>query len=462
MREVYDDPYGWVPRTQGGKEHLLFDRMEAPQGSRIRPLDPTPDAPPPVETPDRIRGRLGPLMLIAGATVLAIGVLGVVRITPPGPTATTLFDATARATTTTTADGPTLAEQLPGFEGSVVIVSGLPDAGTVLVWEANASSPAIPFRTTAPRQAMLDVSGNYLLTLEVGKEDPILFVGTPSQLDRSYVGVTSAVWSASDTGRAAWIMRLPEEKTVALVTGSMDEDVLVMEERVPFEIKDGDRVVGWDGFQFLIQRSPLRPAIVTIRDDPDDPASARTVTLSKLLMVNPDGVIRATQPAALIGYGRDQSVLSSSALALLDQLDRGRTLEEFGFDTLSQIELIAMPKGLYRVTSWYFDEVSSLGELSNTPTGVAVSTDGRVVVEGRYDRKRDVTDLYSLSRFTPFRSVRGYFVPMGVDDHGQWVIGSQEPGQVVVLGIESDAALSIGVEGLPILAEIVSATTAIP
>jgi len=404
-----------------------------------------------------MRGRLGPLILIAGATVLAVGFLRVSSITPPGPTTTTLFDAAGRATTTTMADGPTLADRLPGFAGSVVIVSGMPDAGTVLVWDANASSPTIPFRTTAPRQAMLDVSGTYLLTLEVGKEEPILFVGTPSRLNRSYVGVTSAVWNASDVGRAAWIMRLPEEKSPALVTGTMDDGVLVMEERVPFGIEDGDRIVGWDGFQFLIERRPLRPAIVSVRDDLEDPASSRTITLSKLLMVNRDGLIRAEQPVSLVSYGRDQSVFASASLTLLDQLDRGRTLEEFGFNTLTPLELTAMPTGMFYATSWYFTEIASLGELSNTPTGIAVSTDGRVVVEGRYDRKRDVTELYTLSRFTPFRSVRGYFVPMSVDDHGEWVIGFQQPGQIAILGIQSDAAFAFDVEGLPILAEVVPA-----
>lgn len=436
--------------------------MEAPQGSRIRPLDPTPGVPPPVDTPATTRGRFGPLILVAGATVLAVGLLGVVNITPPGPTTTTLYDAAARGTTTTEADGPTLAERLPGFEGSVVIVSAKPDAGTVLVWDAGASSPAVPFRTTAPRQALLDASGTYLLTLEVGKETPILFVGTPSQLNRSYVGVTSAVWNASEPGSAAWIMRLPDEKSLALVTGTVDGGVLVMEERVPITIEDGDRVVGWDGFQFLIERRPLRPAIVTVRDDPDDPASARTITLSKLLMVNGDGVIRASQPVSLVGYGLHQSVFSSSALALLDQLDRGRTLAEFGFDRLSPLELMAMPSGLFYATSWYFTEVAALGELSNSPTGIAVSADGSVVVEGRYDRKRDVTDLYTLSRFTPFRSVRGYYVPMSVDNSAEWVIGSQEPGQVVILGIQSDAAFAIEIEGLPILAEMIPSSSAQP
>ncbi|VAW09280.1 hypothetical protein MNBD_ACTINO02-723 [hydrothermal vent metagenome] len=235
----------------------------------------------------------------------------------------------------------------------------------------------------------------------------------------------------------------------------MDDGVLVMEERVPFMIQDGDRVVGWDGFQFLIERRPLRPAIVTVRDDPDDPATTRTITLSKLLMVNQDGLIRAEQPVSLVTYGRDQSVFASASLTLLDQLDRGRTLEEFGFDTLTPLELAAMPTGIFYATSWYFTETAALGELSNTPTGVALSTDGRVVVEGRYDRKRDVTDLYTLSRFTPFRSVRGYFVPMGVEDHGDWVIGSQEPGQIVILGIQSDAAFAFDVEGVPVLAEFV-------
>ncbi len=430
--------------------------MEAPRGSRIRPLDPTPDLPPPLEASEPRSGRLRPLILIAGVTILAVGFLSVVNISPPGPTTTTLFDAANRATTTTVANGPTLTDQLPGFDGSIVVVSAKPDAGTVLVWDAAASSPAIPFRTTAPRQAMLDVSGTYLLTLEVGKEEPILFVGTPSQLNRSYVGVTSAVWSARRPGRAAWIMRLPEEKAPALVIGEMEDGVLVMTERVPFALQEGDRVVGWNGW-FFIERAPTRAAIITVRDDPDDPASARTISLAKLLLVSADGTIQFTQPASLLGYGAEQSVLSSSSLVLLDLIERGRNLEEVGFGFLSAEELGAMPTGIFYAGNWDLRDAATLGELSNSPTGIAISTDGRTVVEGRYDRERDVTELYTLSRFTPFRSVRGYFVPMGVDDHGEWVIGFQQPGQIAILGIQSDAAFAFDVEGLPILAEVVPA-----
>lgn len=435
--------------------------MEAPREPRIRPLDPTQDALSASEVRARRRGRTRPLLIVTTATVLTVMLIGTVRVGPAERTPAA-GPGSATQATTTHADGPTLGEQLPGFRGSLVVVSAKPDSGTVLVWNADASSPEIPFRTTAPRQAMLDVSGSYLLTLEVGKEEPILFVGTPSTLRRSYVGVTSAVWSASEPGRVAWIMRLPSERSVALVTGAIDEGVLVLQERTPFEVEDGDRIVGWDGHQFIIERRPLRPAIVTVREDPEDPATSRTITLSMLLSVDPDGVIRAIQPASLVAYGRDQSVISSAALALLDQLDRGRTLEEFGFGELSLLELTDMPIGLSRVESAYLRAVTSAGKLSNSPTGLALSTDGNFLVEGRYDRERNVTDLYTLSRFTAFRSIRGYFIPMSVDDSGEWVVGSQEAGQVAILGIQSDASFSLKIEGIPVLAQIIPNTTERP
>ena len=163
--------------------------MEAPREPRICPLDPTQDAPSASEVRARKRGHVPPLLIIAAATFLAVMLIGTVRV---APTEQTSAGGSVAATqeTTTDVDGPTLGEQLPGFRGSLVVVSAKPDAGTVLVWSADASSPAIPFRTTAPRQAMLDVSGSYLLTLEVGKEEPILFVGTPSTRRRSCGGVT--------------------------------------------------------------------------------------------------------------------------------------------------------------------------------------------------------------------------------------------------------------------------------
>lgn len=127
---------------------------------------------------------------------------------------------------TTTTVGIPLAEVLPGFTGTAVLLTADTGGRTGLLrWRADQPTPEeiwLPARTVVP-----EPWGRYLAITTTNRYRPgdTLWVGTADYLEPFWYGTRSVVWSSSKPGRLAWaspddlirLSRVGDSEIVAVV-----------------------------------------------------------------------------------------------------------------------------------------------------------------------------------------------------------------------------------------------------